>query len=77
MAILAPYGFTEIHSDDWVIHNHFKLLVPYDSLKFCIMDILSGFAVDYGSAVGPLSHSCHSGPPPAMADSQPLSGTDQ
>ena len=39
--------------------------------------ILSGFAMDDGSSMGPLSHSCHSGPPPALADPQPLPGTDQ
>ena len=54
MAILAPYGFTETHSDDWVIVSH--SFIAYNSLN----DTLSGFAVDYGSTVGPLSHSCHS-----------------
>ena len=33
--------------------------------------------MDHGSSVGPLSHSCHSRPPPAVADPQPLPGTDQ
>ena len=47
--------------------------IACDSLN----DIFSGFTVDYGSTVGPLSHSCHSWPSPIMADPQPLPGTDK
>ena len=73
MAILAPYGFIETHSDDWVCNPSVTLWN-----KFCIIGyFVSGFAMDHGSSVGPLPHSCHSRPPPAVANPQPLPGTDQ
>lgn len=73
MAILAPYGFTETHSDDWVNHSLQRSICHVCITQFTF----AGLAVDNDSSVGLLSHSCHPRPSPTMADPQSLPSPHQ